>query len=106
MGKQKTQIINQLRLFKKKIEKKYLIEKIILFGSAATGTFTKDSDIDLIIVAKSFKDKKSFKRSPPLYKEWGLHYPVDFLCFTPQEFDKKKKMIGIVHEAVKHGVEI
>lgn len=98
--------MKELERFKNQMKKKYDIERIIVFGSLATGKFTKESDIDLIIVSKSFKNKKSFERSPPLYKEWDLDYPVDFLCYTPEEFEKRKKMIGIVNEALKKGVEI
>ena len=51
----------------------------------------ENSDIDLIIVGEEFKDKGVLKRSPPLYLEWGLEYSVDFLCYTPEEFEVKKK---------------
>ncbi len=106
MDKEKTKIIELLRQFKAKIQKKYDIEKIILFGSVARGIYTKESDIDLIIVGDEFKDKSVLKRSPPFYLEWDLGYPVDILCYLPSEFEEKKKQISIVREAVREGIEI
>ena len=41
-----------------------------------------------------------------MYDYWSLKYPVDFLCYTPEEFNKLKKQITIVREAVENGIEI
>ncbi|MCD6093026.1 MAG: nucleotidyltransferase domain-containing protein [Candidatus Aenigmarchaeota archaeon] len=106
MGKKEIEVMNQLKKFKHKINKQYHIDKMILFGSLAKGTFHKHSDIDLILVSKKFRNKRILKRSPNLYLEWDLDYPVDFLCYTPEEFEKKKNEISIVREALKNGVEV
>ena len=79
---------------------------MIFFGSRATGRFNKDSDIDLVIVSPKFKRLNFFKRGAKMYDYWNLNYPVDFLCYTPEEFNKLKKQITIVREATKKGVEI
>jgi len=104
MGKKP--IIDQLKKFKMRIEKEFPVEKIIFFGSRATGKPHKDSDIDLIIVSNKFKKLDFIKRSSKMYDYWNLDYPVDFLCFTPEEFSKRSKMITIVREAVREGVVI
>lgn len=106
MGRKKSQLIQQLKQFRDKIARNYKIEKVILFGSRLTGKINEDSDIDLIIVGEEFRGKEALKRSSPLYLEWDLEYAVDFLCYTPEEFDKRKKQIGIVKEAVEKGIEI
>ncbi|MCS7098355.1 MAG: hypothetical protein NZ922_05210 [Candidatus Methanomethyliaceae archaeon] len=31
---------------------------------------------------------------------------IDVLCYTPNEFEKKKREIGIVREAVHYGIEL
>jgi len=105
MDKKKS-LIKNLKKFKEKISKKYNPEKIIFFGSRAYGKPHKDSDIDLIIVSKKFNGVSILKRSPELYLEWQLDFPVDFLCYTPKEFNKLKKRITIVKEAVENGIEI
>ena len=104
MGK-KT-IINQLREYKNALSKDVPVYKMIFFGSRAKGRFHKDSDIDLIIVSPKFRRLNFFKRGAKMYDYWSLNYPVDFLCYTPEEFNKLKKQITIVKEAVKKGVEI
>lgn len=96
----------ELNKFKRRLSANIPVNKMILFGSMAKGKIHKDSDIDLIIVSDKFKRKKSFKRSIGFYKYWTIDYPVDFLCYTPEEFNKLKKQITIVREAVKEGVEI
>lgn len=102
MDKKKYKLIKELKGFKQKND----IEKMYLFGSMAYGEPHKYSDIDLIVVSKRFKKKGILKRSPELYLKWDIDYPVDFLCYTPEEFNKLKKQITIVREAVKEGIEI
>ena len=106
MSRERSKLIKELRQFKDKIGGNYRVEKIILFGSRLSGKVDESSDVDLIIVSEEFKDKGVLKRSPPLYLEWDLEYPVDFLCYTPEEFETRRRQIGIVKEAVEKGVEI
>lgn len=99
------ELIKKLRIFKRKIEKKYNINKIILFGSRANGRPRKESDVDLIVVG-AFTGNNNLKRAPPLYIEWDLNLPVDFLCYTPEEFENLKNRVTIVREANKSGIVI
>lgn len=98
-------LIEELRKYKKKVMKKYKIDRMILFGSRANGKIRENSDVDLIVVGK-FCGKNNFRRAPPLYLEWNINLPVDFLCYTPAEFARLKKRISIVREAVREGIEI
>jgi hypothetical protein len=42
-----------------------------------------------------------------VYREvLDLPASFDILCYTPEEFERKKREIGIVREAVKEGVTI
>ena len=95
-----------VKKFKKDVSEKIPIKKIILFGSRARGKVHKWSDFDILIVSSKFRGIDSFKRSPLFYSYWDYDYPVDFLCYTPEEFNKLKKRITIVREAIKTGVEI
>ena len=98
--------IVELKDFKQKICQKYAIKEMILFGSQVTGEADENSDIDLIVVGDEFKGKSPLKRSFKLYLEWTLDYPVDFLCYTPEEFEEKRKEISIVRHAIREGVVI
>jgi len=64
------------------------------------------SDFDLMIISKNFRGKKFRYRSLGFYQYWNSDYPVDFLCYTPEEFNRLKKQVTIVREAVKRGIEI
>jgi len=59
-----------------------------------------------MIISKNFRRKKFRYRSLGFYKYWNLDYPVDFICYTPEEFNRLKKQITIVKEAVENGIEI
>jgi hypothetical protein len=54
----------------------------------------------------NFKGKKFRYRAIGFYNHWNVDLPVDFLCCTLGEFNKLKKQISIVKEAVKTGIEI
>ena len=103
-------VISAINKFKRNISKSIDIKKLILFGSYTRDDYTSDSDVDLILVSSDFKGKNFTKRSWGFYKFWHLDpeikYPVDFICYTPEEFEKLKKRVSIVSEAIKEGIEI
>jgi len=106
MGKTAIKHLNQLKEFKKKISSDLPLDKVILFGSRAKGAYNQYSDFDFIVVSKKFRNVHKLDRAVNLYLKWNLNYPVDFLCYTPEEFNKLKKQITIVREAVEEGIEI
>lgn len=89
--------------FLRKISKKYKLKKAIIFGSSVKGNFGENSDIDLIIISDKFEGLSSLKRPVELYLEWDLDYPVDFICSTTKEFEKLKRRVSLVKEALKNG---
>jgi len=91
--------------FLQKVRKKYNIDKAIFFGSRAKDEHLKDSDYDIILVSDDFRDIFFSKRSALMYDFWQ-HWPIEIepLCYTPEEFEAKKKQIGIVSEAIKEGI--
>ncbi|MEM0153617.1 MAG: nucleotidyltransferase domain-containing protein [Ignisphaera sp.] len=85
--------------------------KIVLFGSRARGNALKTSDIDIIVVSRVFETMHFTDRASYilkiLWKNRALpKVDIDILCYTPEEFEKKKKEIGIVREALSHGIEL
>ena len=99
-------IKKKLKLFKSRANNNMRLQRMILFGSRVKGKKGKDVDIDLVIVSSQFKNLDFFERGAKMYDYWNLNYPVDFLCYTPEEFNKLKKQITIVREAVREGIEI
>lgn len=108
MDKANIKTIKLVKDFKKKASDRFGIDKIILFGSQATGKTREGSDIDLLVVSKKIKKRAAFMSA--LSMEWhirqGKNHPVDFICYTPEEFKAKSKGITIVRQALKEGVEV
>ena len=78
-------------------------DRIILFGSAATGKMTRDSDIDLLIVEAQPKDRRreSVEIGDALR---GLGSPFDVLVISTDWFEASKNVIGgIAYPANKYG---
>ena len=78
-------------------------DKIILFGSAATGEMTRDSDIDLLIIEPDPGDRR--KKSVRLREMLrGLGYPFDVIVISTEWFEESKGVIGgIAYPANKYG---
>ena len=106
MGEDTSKLIKALKEFKEMLCQKYDIKEMILFGSQVSGEVDEDSDVDLIVVGDEFKDKSPLKRPFELYLEWTMDYPVDFLCYTSEEFEAKRKGISIVRHAIHEGIVI
>jgi predicted nucleotidyltransferase len=62
------------------------VQKVILFGSLATGKVGKSSDLDLIIVKKS--DKKFLDRMDEFYEKLDSKVSMDIMVYTPEEFER------------------
>lgn len=65
------------------------VTRAFIFGSAARGRMRKESDLDVIVVSRSFAPLPFLKRLQLLNRErtgLALTVPMDILGFTPEEF--------------------
>jgi predicted nucleotidyltransferase len=78
-------------------------DRIILFGSAATGQMTKDSDIDLLVVEPALAS--THERRVAIRGAVGdIGYPVDVIVMRTDRFERTKRFIGgIAYPANKYG---
>ena len=78
-------------------------DKIILFGSAATGQMTSESDVDLLIVEPDVTDqRKEYVRIRKAL--WDIDYPFDILFISTDWFEDSKGVVGgIAYPANKYG---
>lgn len=90
-----------------KVRGRFQIEQALLFGSRARGDELVDSDDDVVLVSPDFEGVFFSRRSALMYDFWE-HWPIEIepLCYTPEEFETKKKQLGIVNEAVKEGIPL
>ncbi len=80
-------------------------EKVLLFGSRVTGNATDDSDIDVIIISKAFREIPFIKRAEKVLKIARFPKHVDYLCYTPEEFERMKNTSSIIQEAMEQYIE-
>ena len=73
------------------------IDKILLFGSEATGDSGPESDIDLLIILDQETLPLSFKERSANYllinraiRDVEKHYPIALLVYTKPEFEMIK----------------
>lgn len=84
------------------IQDKIRIEKVILFGSAAKGHYSENSDIDLIIISRDFAKMGSIERLEFLScarTGRSRKIAMDILGYTPREFHEMSKESAVVDEA-------
>ena len=77
------------------------IEKAILVGDMATGRYTPDSRIDLIVVHKT--DKPFGRRADFFYYHINSAVAVESQVYTPEEFDTVQKTNPTVRRALEQG---
>lgn len=96
----------KVKSFVKRIKNNFNIDRIIFFGSRVKGTYKKNSDYDFILVSNDFKGMRFTDRISKIYPYWDYYDSIEPLCYTPEEFNKLKKQVTIVREAVREGIEI
>ena len=72
-------------------------DKIILFGSHATGKANKDSDYDILVLKKNMKCKQMTSK---IYMNLQANVPVDILATTPNRFDTLKNKWYYIHSDI------
>lgn len=88
------------------IKTAYRPKGLWFFGSRVAGKPREESDIDLLLVSDGFKGTKFIYRMGDFLKRFDYPKHIDALCYTPEEFEKKQKEIGIVREAIEKGEKI
>lgn len=69
-----------------RIARRYSPDKIILFGSVATGRAGEDSDIDLLVIKRT--KKPYFDRVLEVRRAAATRRPLDVFVLTPPEFQQ------------------
>jgi predicted nucleotidyltransferase len=68
-------------------------EKIVLFGSYASGTATENSDIDLLVISRSPLPRR--EREVRLTRQlFGSGVPYDLLVLTPEQIEERLRRNG------------
>lgn len=94
----------RIELIKNQLLNKFHPKRIILFGSAAKGTYNKDSDLDLCII-QDYENKRSLLTD--IYTELDCNFPYDIILYSEREWhdnvDDKGSFAHIINNT---GVQI
>ena len=97
----KSEIIIKLKQYKKLLSQQMLFDKMILFGSYATGNQKKDSDVDVAIIVDEVKGDY-FSTRPLL---WKIRREVDDRI-EPVLLETKHDESGFIAHIMKNGIMI
>ena len=77
-------------------------ERIILFGSYASGAATPDSDVDLLVLLPF--EGKSFRMSLDILNRINPPFPIDLLARTPEDTERRyREGDPLIREALDRG---
>ncbi len=78
-------------------------DRVILFGSAATGDMTADSDLDLLVIETQVPDARHESVRLRAALE-SVPWPIDVIVMSRERFEETKNVIGgIAYPAHKYG---
>jgi predicted nucleotidyltransferase len=85
----KTAVLKVVAQFQKEIENRGIRPlKVILYGSYASESNLKGSDIDIVVISNDFKDKSYWERidilSDAIYEVFA---PIEAIAMTQDEWD-------------------
>jgi len=86
-----------------KIAQDYDPDKIILFGSYATGNADENSDLDLLVIKDT--DLPRPLRTVQVRKLlYGSMVPIDLIVYTPKEIkESEKNKFSFIHDVLNTG---
>jgi len=76
----------------------YHPDKVIVFGSMASGNVTDSSDLDLLIIKQT--DKRFFDRVKEVVSLCDYDVGVDFLVYTPRELSEEMESNFFVRDEI------
>ena len=80
------------------------VTRAIVFGSAASASVTRGSDLDLLLVRPT--RERFVDRAADLYRLFDCDLALDLLVYTPEEFERLKIESPLVRHAVATGEAI
>ena len=97
-------ILEIIMKYIQELSKEISIDKVIIFGSYAKNTYNEDSDIDIAIFSKDFKNSSIIEdMSFLLIKTSGLGIDLQPQPFTLDDYSNPD---GLVKEILDTGIEL
>ncbi|HEY8687407.1 MAG TPA: nucleotidyltransferase domain-containing protein [Chloroflexota bacterium] len=78
-------------------------ESVILFGSYARGDYTKDSDLDLLVILPTVEDRIE-EMARLRMALWDVPMAIDVVVFSRDEVEERQNLRGtMLFHAVREG---
>ena len=105
MATQTDERLQEFRVkFLPKLVDTFQLMLVLAFGSRARGDALRHSDLDLLIVSEAFRDVRWLDRRVRVLETLDPPFGVDLLCYTPEEYERKRGELGIVRRASEEGI--
>src|SRR4030042_1701078 len=91
----KRRVYEIVSAFRKALESSRIrTDKLILFGSCATGECREDSDIDITVISRDFDNKSYWERIEILSNAiYQIFEPIEATAFTPEEWESGESLM-------------
>ena len=103
-------ITKSLKEFKSALEALGIkVDRVIVFGSYATGSARKESDIDVAVISEDFKGMSLLKRLETIglaLARARIMEPIEGIGFTEEEFASKGAGTFVGDEVKPKGVQV
>ena len=88
----------------RRIAERFHPERIILFGSHATGMAGPDSDVDLLVVMRGVEGRRRKTATAIDVALMGIDLPTDILVVTPEDVERGRHQIStVIYPALREG---
>lgn len=88
------------------IKDEFAPDRVIVFGSRVSGHAKRNSDIDVIIVSSYFQDTPFLRRMPAVIKKVPFPKHVDYICYTPDEYESIRNESSVIMDALENSLEL
>ena len=94
--------LDTIQEFNRRVVQMYKPQKVILFGSYATGTPSAESDVDILVILPF--QGKSVAKSAEILNQIDPRFPIDLLVRTPEQVqDRLDKGDFFIQEIMHKG---
>ncbi len=100
------EIMDRIRAISERLKKEYIAQEVILFGSYARGEATRDSDVDLFIIAPT-KERFFERMATVLRLTRDLYYKLALepIVLTKEEVEQRlQRGDQFVKQIVEEGI--
>ncbi|MEM1881412.1 MAG: nucleotidyltransferase domain-containing protein [Sulfolobales archaeon] len=99
-------VLEMLRTFAERVKSVLGSVEVYLFGSYARCEWLNDSDIDIIVVSRGFKDLSLSERYAFLRRFLPPDRGFEILAYTDEEFEAVRKKSIVIQDASEYWIKI